>query len=53
VTHVSHPGSQASLEALRISDAEDYHVLKIRLETDIQVGREEHILRVVLPSTLE
>jgi hypothetical protein len=29
--------TQASLETLRISDAEDYHVLKIRLETDIQV----------------
>ena len=28
---------QQTLEALRVSDAEDYHILKIRLETDIQV----------------
>ena len=28
---------QLTLEALRVADAEDYHILKIRLETDIQV----------------
>ncbi|KAJ9522775.1 hypothetical protein QJQ45_019817 [Haematococcus lacustris] len=33
---------QGALEALRISDAEDYHILKIRLETDIQ-NLEQHL----------
>lgn len=33
---------QQQLEALRISDAEDYHILKIRLETDIQ-NLEQHL----------
>jgi dynein regulatory complex protein 1 len=33
---------QAALEALRCSDAEDVHVLKIRLETDIQ-NLEQHL----------
>ena len=33
---------QKTLEALRIADAEDYHILKIRLETDIQ-NLEQHL----------
>ncbi|GAX84384.1 hypothetical protein CEUSTIGMA_g11806.t1 [Chlamydomonas eustigma] len=33
---------QQQLEALRIADAEDYHILKIRLETDIQ-NLEQHL----------
>lgn len=33
---------QANLEALRTSDAEDFHILKIRLETDIQ-NLEQHL----------
>jgi len=33
---------QQQLEALRVSDAEDYHILKIRLETDIQ-NLEKHL----------
>lgn len=33
---------QQQLEALRVSDAEDYHILKIRLETDIQ-NLEQHL----------
>lgn len=33
---------QAQLEALRVADAEDYHILKIRLETDIQ-NLEQHL----------
>ncbi|KAG1659692.1 hypothetical protein FOA52_004331 [Chlamydomonas sp. UWO 241] len=33
---------QALLDALRVSDAEDYHILKIRLETDIQ-NLEQHL----------
>jgi len=33
---------QQMLEALRVSDAEEYHILKIRLETDIQ-NLEQHL----------
>lgn len=33
---------QQQLEQLRIADAEDYHILKIRLETDIQ-SLEQHL----------
>ncbi|MEW5307357.1 MAG: hypothetical protein WDW36_009761 [Sanguina aurantia] len=35
-------GYQGVLEALRVADAEDYHILKIRLETDIQ-NLEQHL----------
>ena len=42
---------QQTLEALRISESEDHHILKIRLETDIQVGAWAKQMMSVMAST--